>query len=274
MWTSTTRVVERRRLTWVLALLLAGSAQAHDFWIEPASYTPAPGARLALRLKVGERFQGEPYVRNPAHIVGFVMVDANGFTHVGGRPGSDPAGRIQGMRAGGVVIAYRSNPTFVELLAPLFEKYLLSEGFTRASAARAASGQTGEPGRESFARNAKSLLQVGAAADGTHTRALGLAFELVPETSPYRLAPGEHLGLQVLFRDAPLAGARVVAVPRGDPSHEVSAITGDSGRVSLLLDRAGAWLVRSVHLFPAPPGSAADWESEWASLTFELPPGP
>jgi hypothetical protein len=28
------------------------------------------------------------------------------------------------------------------------------------------------------------------------------------------------------------------------------------------------WLVKSVHMIP---GAKADWESYWASLTFELP---
>jgi len=29
------------------------------------------------------------------------------------------------------------------------------------------------------------------------------------------------------------------------------------------------WLVKAVHMVPAPAGSDADWRSFWASLTFE-----
>jgi hypothetical protein len=29
------------------------------------------------------------------------------------------------------------------------------------------------------------------------------------------------------------------------------------------------WLVKAVHMVPAPAGSGADWESIWASLTFK-----
>jgi hypothetical protein len=39
----------------------------------------------------------------------------------------------------------------------------------------------------------------------------------------------------------------------------------------LLLARAGAWLVKTVHMVPAPTDTGADWESLWASLTFEIP---
>jgi hypothetical protein len=28
------------------------------------------------------------------------------------------------------------------------------------------------------------------------------------------------------------------------------------------------WLIKAVHMIPAPPGSNADWTSFWASLTF------
>ena len=33
----------------------------------------------------------------------------------------------------------------------------------------------------------------------------------------------------------------------------------------------GVWLVKAVHMVPAPAASGADWESLWASLTFEVP---
>jgi len=38
-----------------------------------------------------------------------------------------------------------------------------------------------------------------------------------------------------------------------------------------VLDRPGLWLIKAVHMVPAPEGSGAEWESLWASLTFELP---
>jgi hypothetical protein len=60
------------------------------------------------------------------------------------------------------------------------------------------------------------------------------------------------------------------------PDDKVSVRTV-GGRASLVLDRPGLWLVKAVHMVPAPEGSGAEWESLWASLTFELPapvPGP
>lgn len=37
------------------------------------------------------------------------------------------------------------------------------------------------------------------------------------------------------------------------------------------LTEPGAWLFTTIHMIPAPEGLDADWESFWASLTFELP---
>jgi hypothetical protein len=38
------------------ALFVTGSAQEHDFWIEPSTFRPPPGAIVAVHLWVGENF--------------------------------------------------------------------------------------------------------------------------------------------------------------------------------------------------------------------------
>jgi hypothetical protein len=51
----------------------------------------------------------------------------------------------------------------------------------------------------------------------------------------------------------------------------VTARTDGRGRATLKLDRPGFWLVKAVHMIPAPADAGADWESFWASLTFAVP---
>ena len=46
-----------------------------------------------------------------------------------------------------------------------------------------------------------------------------------------------------------------------------------TGARAFTLPRAGAWLIKAVHMIRAPSDAGADWESFWASLTFALPPG-
>lgn len=252
-----------RHTAFALMLLLAGPATAHDFWIEPSSFRPSPGERIAVRLRVGERLQGDPVPRNPERIERFAAVGPEGVAEVVGVAGSDPAGWAVPAGPGLHWIVFDSNHARVELAGPKFDEYLAEEGLERIRGLRKA----GEgPVREIYSRCAKSLLRVGEGSAG-YDRALGLELELIPERDPYGLKPGEALPVRLLYRGEPLDGALVVALSNDG---RVSARTS-GGRVSLTLDRPGLWLVKAVHMVPAPEGSGAEWESLWASLTFDLP---
>jgi uncharacterized GH25 family protein len=118
---------------------------------------------------------------------------------------------------------------------------------------------------------------VGAApgSDAGFDRPLGIELELVPEKAPYRLAPGAELPLRLLYRGRPLAGAQVFALSAKHADKtapgRIAGRTGRDGRVVLRLPEGGFWLVETVHMIPAPRETGVDWESLWASLTFDLP---
>jgi uncharacterized GH25 family protein len=57
---------------------------------------------------------------------------------------------------------------------------------------------------------------------------------------------------------------------RDDSSLRLRLRSDAKGRVTFKLPKRGVWLIKSVQMIPAPPASNADWESLWASLTFEL----
>lgn len=227
---------------------------AHDFWIEPSTFHPAPGALVALRLRVGQDLLGDPVGRDPALVRQFIADDGVRRVDVPGRAGADPAGLF---RAGGpAVVAYVSHPSPVELDAAKFHTYLKEEGLEAVIAQRERRGQAGQPGRERFARCAKSVL--GPLAED---RALGLPLELVADKTPG--------SLRLLYEGKPLAGVLVVAMHRRDPARKQQMRSGADGRVRFRFDEPGLWLVKAVHMTPAPAGTGADWQSHWASLTFE-----
>jgi len=78
-----------------------------------------------------------------------------------------------------------------------------------------------------------------------------------------------ELPLRVLFEGKPLAHAKLVAQCEGDPGRELAARSDAEGRVRLRLDRPGRWMVKTVHMVRPPGVPDADWESLWASLSFE-----
>ena len=257
----------------LLGSLLAATLSAHDFWIEPSSFRPAVGSDVAARLMVGQKFRGEPLPRNPPLILKFVLVSDRGETPVAGRAGEEPAGRVAITGPGLLVLGYRSANSPLALEASKFEEYLREEGLEGIIAARARSGDSQKPSREVFSRCAKSLLSAGGGGRSGYDRNVGLTLELIPERNPYALKVGEELPVRLLYEGRPLQGALVAALPYAAPEEKLSQRTDRGGRVRLRLPREGAWLVKAVHMAPAPPEAGADWQSLWASLTFEIPPG-
>jgi uncharacterized GH25 family protein len=239
-------------------LVLAPTLLAHDLWIEPSTFHPAVGERITVALRVGTNLQGEPMPRVPPLIDRFVL----GTQPVDGMPGSDPAGIARVADAGPQWIGYQSHAFPMTLEAKKFEEYLKEEGLERIIALRAKSTA---PAKERFYRCAKSLLDVSGSAPVD--RPLGFTLELVPRANPYALRAGDALPMSLTFRGKPIANVLVVAMHKNG---SVRARTDAKGHVSLRIAHRGFWLVKAVHMEPAPPNAGVDWESWWASMTFDL----
>jgi uncharacterized GH25 family protein len=248
-----------RRLL-LAAALVSSPALAHDFWIEPTSFTPDAGDLVKLTLWVGEQLGGETLPRDESQIEWFSALRGSTASPVLGRDGTEPAGILRPDRPGGIVIAYRSLRSAVELDPAKFQAYLDLEGLPKVP-----------PGRELFSRCAKSLLAVGGRGDPSFTAPVGLTLELVPEVDPYTLSPGARLSVRLLYEGKPLEGALVMALDAVDARSPQKIRSDRDGRAVFVVPRSGPWLIKAVHMIPAPRGTGAAWESLWASLTFALP---
>jgi uncharacterized GH25 family protein len=253
----------------IAAALGRASLSAHDMWIEPATFLPESGQIVAMKLRVGQDLLGDPLPLDPALVNQFVVEDLAGRRPVVARYGGDPAGLARVAMPGLLVIGYRSNPSAVELSAATFNQYLKEEGLDTIAALRARRNETGAGAHELFSRCAKSLVLAGVPSAAQGDRRLGFTLELVAERNPYALPAGEDLPVRLTYENQPLAGALVVAINRQKPSEKLSARTDKEGRVRLPLRQEGLWLVKAVHMVPAPAGANAEWASFWASLTFE-----
>ena len=255
-----------------LALLSGLSLLAHDFWIEPSSYQVAVGSRVTVRFQVGEQFRGDPLPLDPSRVIVFARFGPTSKTPVRGVPGSDFAGVVSLDDPGLHLIAYRSTSVLLELDAAKFESYLRSEGLEGIIDERSRRNEGKAKGRELYSRCVKSLLRAGVSGEETgFDRVLDFPVELVPELNPYGLTAGDELPVRILREGKPLAEVLVVAYPHGDPARSVRQRSDEEGRVKLPLGQAGPWLVKAVHMERIEHSEEADWESWWASLTFELP---
>jgi len=264
----------RRQLRTLLTALISlcqSQLFAHDMWIEPTTFSPEIGQIVGVRLRVGQNLLGDPLARDSALINQFVMQDASGRKPVIGHDGGDPAGLLRVASAGLLVVGYKSNPSAVELTAEKFNQYLKDEGLDAVASVRASRNETGAKAHELFSRCAKSLLLAGAPNAAQTDRALGFTLELVAERNPYLLSAGEDLPVRLTYENRPLAGALVVAINRLKPLDKMAVRTDRDGRARFHLQPGGMWLLKAVHMIPAPSGSNAEWQSFWASLTFEQP---
>src|SRR5262249_46253845 len=160
----------------------------------PSSFHPAPGQRVLVRLRVGQKFKGDPVPRDPALLRRFSVLSAGGAeTPVPGVPGAEPAGFATVGAPGLDLIVYASGRSSVELDAAKFATYLSEEGLESVQAQRAKKGLTAAPAKEVFSRYAKSYLAVGGTGGPGFDQVLGLTLELVPEKDPTALAAGSEM---------------------------------------------------------------------------------
>ncbi len=246
------------------------AVQAHDFWIEPESFRPAIGQKVPVHLYVGMDFKGEPAPYIPEWFERYIYVNSQGEKPVPGLLGDDPAGTVPITAAGLTVIGYRSAKFSVSFdTADEFEKYLVKEGLERNLTLLKGKPSQGKI-TENYSRCAKALVMNGTATTPAD-RVLGFRIELVAEKSPY--AGNGPVPFRLLYENRPLASALVVAFNKAAPLDKLKARTDQEGRVSFDIKRRGIWLVTAVHMIPASHGSEAQWESIWASLSFERPEG-
>lgn len=253
----------------LILLALAPASDAHEFWIEPGRFRVEPGAKVPLRLYVGQYFKGNSLPFLSDGYDRFYFADSRGTENIKGILGDDPAATLTIRAPGRVWIVLRS--TYYDLTYDKpgeFEAFLAREGIDHL-VPRAQQGKL--PVKETYSRCAKSLLVTEPAASGSvPDRAFGLPLELVAESDPYGDRSAEFR-VKLLYRGAALPGALVTAFHKAAPDTRKEARTDSSGRARLALDRNGVWLLNAVYLLPASKRSGAQWETLWASLTFEIP---
>jgi len=256
----------------------ASPAGAHQFWLTPTGYTLGVGQTVAIGAAAGTGFRGERKPWSPAHSVRFVARTSRTIDLArAASPGDFQWARFAPSDEGGAMIGFESTFTPIELPSTAFDAYLEEEGLSVARAARARASRA-TAGRERYRRCAKVWLS---GRDGARaTAALGFPVEIVPQGIPGTTA---SLSVAVLREGRPLSGALVKAwrfsLGAGNAPVDVSARdsvavtwqgrTDARGLAWVPVRTAGEWLVSVVDMVPSRVQAEADWESTWASLTFE-----
>ncbi len=250
-------------------------ANAHEFWMRAAPFSPRVGTTAQLMMYVGQYFEGDQ--------VGFVTSHSAMLHHyfsdqmedlIALVPSDKPIGQVPVniTRPGTHLIAFDSFPSGITIEAGKFEAYLHDEGLDYIVALREKSGASALPGRERFRRVTKTLLRAGGKSDRTFAIRTHQRLELVPLVDPSATPPGQPLRFTLFFDDKPVAGALLRAWHHhGDQTVSIRAISDADGLVTYSLPYAGPWMISTVHMIAAENTTEADWDSFWGNLMFDVP---
>lgn len=248
------------------ALLIAGNAAAHYTFIMPQKFRLAPGEALAVGYHSADGFPESS--RAPKSIEGAFVIAGGRRTPITNMTPDENRLVATVPAPSGHIILTGMRPAVTESMSSgSFTNYLEEEGLQHVLDARAKNGETDKPGRERYSMFLKSILLAGAPDEG-YKAIVGSPIEIVPEKDPYQIEAGEALPVRVLLRDKPASGLEIYAATPGQTNKSVGK-TDAEGRLSVPVTR-GAWRLHTISIERVALPDA-DWESFWATLTFEIP---
>jgi hypothetical protein len=247
---------------------------AHDLYFLPPGFRVKPGEKVRVAFHNGDAFPESEATAPIARLRDLQALSKTGATAITGlrESGKEVLGDAAYPGAGDIILAARTIPNFIQLEPAKFEDYLKEEGLDQVLRWRTEHAQSRVPGRERYSKYVKALVLSGESS-GYFNHVVGFTIEIVPEANPSLLKAGEKLPVRVLFRGKPAVGLAVesaFAPPSGGKAIvTIVGKTGPDGRVSIPITGQGRWRIHSMIMERCAEPAVAEWESFWASLTFE-----
>ena len=259
----------------VLLATMAGTLGAHDLFLVLTSHFVAPGSTAKIRVingtfSVSEGAVTRTRLRN-------IAVVANGArqtldTTAWESRENESLLTVRVGEPGTYVVGASLAPSSITLEGGDFTGYLREEGLTSILRGRARRNETGARAREQYSKHVKALVQVGDVRSADFDARLGYPAELVPVNNPYALRPGEALRVLSMVDGRQSAGETVIAGGRtrsGARIPQQKVVSDANGVARIRLTHRGRWYVKFIHM-EAAASDSIDYESKWATLTFEV----
>jgi hypothetical protein len=270
----------RRTLRSALAIvaLFASPSAAHDLWMLPGKFRLGVGEMTRVFINSGDLFPESLTLLGEQRLTEVRALSAAGNTAVTGfrADGRSLTFDFQPETPGPHVIALGTKPRTVRMNGKDFEEYLSEAGLTGIEELRETLGEVGQPAVERYAKWAKTVVEVGEEppSENAWAAAVGAPLEIIPIDPPNGVKPGESLRLRVLYAGDPLPAAAITGGRAAGPANEIAASTDERGEASVTLSTSGRWYVRAIHMIRVENDPQVQWESFWATLTFEVPATP
>ena len=259
----------------LLSLTFTAGVFGHDLYLRPRTFRMTPGKAGVVEFHNGETFPKSQVPPVLERLRGTKVLYPNGEQPLTGLRilGKAGVGSYKAPESPAFLVVANTEPNFIELPSQKFEEYLAHESLVSISEWRKANGEADKGGREIYSKYVKAILHTGAP-DQFVTKPVGQAIEFVPMVDPSSLKPGDRLSVQMLFRGMPAANLHVeassAASAGGAVKHRQLGRTDQAGKIEIPLDVPGMWKLHAILMERRKDTSKADWESYWASLSFEL----
>jgi uncharacterized GH25 family protein len=256
-------------------ICLIASAAAHDLFLKFDSFFLEPNTKATVRLMNGYFNRSENAVARDR------MRDVSVITPSGDRvnpPASDWRDEkdsallsFQTGVEGTYVAGVSTKPREIALKAAQFNDYLRHDGVPETLAQRRRDKELGKSARERYSKHVKVVFQAGESRTGGFKTALGYPVEIIPQRNPYEMKAGNTLEVLCLKDGQPIANQFVMA--GRELNRRVIASPGvradSNGVARVKLTGGGKWFVKFIHMTKLNEENL-DYESKWASLTFEV----
>ncbi|MDO9260920.1 MAG: DUF4198 domain-containing protein [Flavobacteriaceae bacterium] len=253
-----------------LIFMLSFLLQSHEFWLQPNKFNLQTGESFSLDIRVGEEYHGALWEYSDSRIINFKVFENSGKIDL-----TDKAKKGKGNNLtmafktpGTKLIALETNSAFITLESKEFNSYLIEDGLLNVLRHRNQMGLLEKNTTENYARNVKTLLNVGNKYDETYRTITGMPLEIIPSTNPYAIDKLTFIEFKVLFNGNPLNEALVSVWHKTNDEVSVKKQWTDTeGNVIFQINPSGKWMISVVTMIPSKE-QTVDWQSYWSSLTF------
>ena len=254
----------------------AATLHAHDFFFRADSFFAAPNSVLRVRALNGTFSQSENSISRD-RLRDLSVVSASGRDHPDtlqwSVAGDTSVLSFRTGSPGTYVVGASLYPRQITLKSAEFNKYLADDGIPDVLAARKKKNELSKDATERYSKHIKALIQVGNSRSGDFSTVLDYPAELIPLDNPYSLGRGAALRVRALVDGKPVPNQLVVAGGRtatGSRLREQKIRTNASGVARIQLAGRGQWYVKFIRMVPLTGSEKVDYESKWATLTFEV----
>lgn len=240
----------------------------HNLWLVTRN---KKNRKVRVEVNTSDTFPASDSAVRSERIADFRLVTPNGsraITHYAAEENSLVA-EVEILDAAPFYVALELRPHPITLAAEKFAHYIADE-----DAEKFAPDEVTAPQRESYAKFAKSFYQTkGEQTNGVFNLTLGQRFEIVPQTPFLEVGENAKIKVLVLFEGKPMKNLRVSfgGENLNNGNYVAHARTNADGTAEIEIGAASELCFLRTHFIrPHTDAENFEWESFWASLTFDF----